>query len=295
MSIPDPTSITLAHLSDVHLPPPGQASWRAFCNKRALSVISWKRHRQHHHLRAVSNAILQDIARQHPDVIANTGDLTNFGLPPEFVESAKWLEALPAPVCIVPGNHDTMTHQRWDDGLRYWSPWMTDAPEHFPYCRQFGNLALIGVNSGIPSPPFMAYGRVGRAQRQRLRAILHQTRQLCRVVMIHHPPRAGLVPWRKSLLDHRNVAAVLKEGGAAIVLHGHSHDSTVTTVPGTDIPLIGIASASLRSRRPWRDAAWNRIRVGIQGAAWHIKLTQRRITEEQTFEDVLHREWIRAR
>ncbi|WP_029605834.1 metallophosphoesterase family protein [Kozakia baliensis] len=293
MSIPAPNSVTIAHLSDVHLPPPAAIPLRELRNKRLLSLMSWKKHRQHRHLGRLSDAVIADIAAHGPDMIANSGDLTNFGLPEEFVAGAAWLSSLPAPTCIVPGNHDCMVAQPWAEGLAHWSPWMTDREKDFPYCRQIGDVVLIGVNSGIPSPPFMAYGRVGRAQTRRLRDLLHSTRGLCRVVMIHHPPRPGLVVRRKSLLDQRYVAAALREAGAEIVLHGHSHDSTITTIPQSDIPLLGIASASLRSLKPWRQAAWNELTIHREENTWRIALAQHRIRDEGGSEVAQRRVWQR--
>ena len=71
-------AVVLAHLSDPHLPPPPVRWWEAL-NKRALSLISWKKHRQHVHLAATCAEIVQDIARANVDAILVSGDLTNFG------------------------------------------------------------------------------------------------------------------------------------------------------------------------------------------------------------------------
>lgn len=290
--------VVLAHISDVHLPPPSPLpGWRSFCNKRLLSLASWKRHRSHRHLRTLSDEILGDIARLHPDLILNTGDLTNFGLTEEFQQGAAWLRRLPRPGLIVPGNHDAMVGQSWQDGAGLWSEWMERCGEDdFPYCRRFGEIAVIGVNSAVSTPPFMACGRVGAEQRARLARLLDETRSLCRIVMIHHPPRRGLVPWRKSLLDHRRTAGVIARHGAALVLHGHSHDGTIAAIPGSAIPLVGVASASLRSSRSWRQAGWNRIAVRRDiGGSWEIDLDQRCFSPDDGWHILRRRHWsIRA-
>jgi diadenosine tetraphosphatase ApaH/serine/threonine PP2A family protein phosphatase len=109
--------------------------------------------------------------------------------------------------------------------------------------------------------------------------------------MIHHPPKRGLVPWRKSLLDHREVAALLRRTGAEIVLHGHSHDATLTHIPGTDIPLLGVASASLMDKREHRQACWNHLSIHAQDDGWAIQMSRHRpdgrITEKAS--------WVRPR
>ena len=267
--------VTLAHISDPHLPPP-PVHWRAALNKRALSLLSWKKHRQYVHLTQTCAALVKDIGRTGVDTILVSGDLTNFGTPDEFASAARWLEALPAPALVIPGNHDCMVRQSASVGLDQWERWSS---RQYPYVRLQNGVAIIGVNSGIPTAPFMAYGRVGRRQRERLEALLEQLGKegLCRVVMIHHPPKRGLVPWRKSLLDYREVAAVLRRAGAELVLHGHSHDATLTHIAGTDIPLLGVASASLTDDRPHRQACWNHLTIHPYEEGWKIDLARHRL------------------
>ncbi|AQS89594.1 metallophosphoesterase family protein [Neoasaia chiangmaiensis] len=293
MSAIQPSPVRLAHLSDVHLPPPLPISPRALFNKRALSLLSWQQHRRHRHLAGLGDAVVADAIAHAPDAFAITGDLTNFGLPAEFAAAADWLSTLPGAVTVVPGNHDRMTPMPWTSGLDLWSRWMPARPDAFPYMRQVGDVALIGVNSAIASPPFMAYGRVGRTQGERLRGMLLRTRHLCRIVMIHHPPRRGLTPWRKSLLDTAQFAALLKVTGAEAVLHGHSHNASLATVPGTDIPLIGVASASLQSDKPWRQAGWNELSISRASDTWQVDLTRRRVDADGTAHSTVHRTWKR--
>nr|WP_294915314.1 metallophosphoesterase [uncultured Neokomagataea sp.] len=252
-------SVTLAHISDPHLPPP-PVPWHKALNKRALSLLSWYKHRQHVHQAPLCDAIVQDIARHAIDAILVSGDLTNFGTPAEFAHAAEWLENLPAPAFVIPGNHDAMITQPASAGRDQWKHWSS---EQYPYVRQYGDVAIIGIDSGVPTPPFMACGRVGTQQRQRLAALLKRTREagLCRVVMIHHPPRKGLVPWRKALHDMKPVIDILRQEGAEIVLHGHSHNATLTCIPGSTIPLLGVASASLQDPRPHRQACWNQLTI----------------------------------
>jgi 3',5'-cyclic AMP phosphodiesterase CpdA len=51
-------AITLAHLSDPHLPLPAPVPWRSVLNKRALSLLSWHRKRRHHHRPEILAALI---------------------------------------------------------------------------------------------------------------------------------------------------------------------------------------------------------------------------------------------
>ncbi len=255
------TTVTLAHLSDVHLAPlrgftPGY--WNV---KRGLGFLNWHRRRYKIHQRAIADLIAADLIQQRVDHIAVTGDLTNLGLPQEFIEARKWLEHVGAPdrVSVVPGNHDIYTKRMSGAScLEDWAPYMTSddwgrnqfgaQSEVFPYVRKLGQVALVGVNSAVPTPPFYAYGRVGSQQLERLAAVLDLLRRggLMRVVMIHHPPLPGQAPRMKALSDASELKTVLEQHGAELVLHGHNHMETVVSMPcsGGTCVISGVPSAS---------------------------------------------------
>lgn len=274
----------IAHISDVHLPTPGKLPFRDLLNKRCLSLLSWKMSRRYRHLTDISSRVVADIACHRPDRILNTGDITNLGHPREFQQAEEWTRALPAPSHFVPGNHDTLVRDDAHRGLGLLSPWMEDSATLFPYVTRFKDVAIIGVSSAIPTPPFKAWGRVGEAQRRRLLDALETTKGLFRIVMIHHPPGYGLVKSGKRLKDTRNVAEILRQGGAEIVLHGHSHNESLTTVPETEIALLGVSSTSMHSHKSWRRASWNRLVIERKKNFWSLDITQRRLNEDGVME-----------
>ena len=253
-------SITLAHLSDVHLSPIEGFTLPYWNLKRGLGYLNWRRGRIAVHQRRVAEQIAADIRAQAPDHIAVTGDLANLGLPAEYVAARVWLEALgPADrVSVVPGNHDIYTGRLYGAScLTEWAPFMASdgfGLEHggvrdgFPYVRRAGDVALIGVNSAVPAPPFVAAGRVGAAQLDALAVILERLRGagLARVVMIHHPPLPGQAPTMRALEDALALKTVLEQQGADLVLHGHNHTQTQVWVPSANgsAAVCGAASAS---------------------------------------------------
>jgi 3',5'-cyclic AMP phosphodiesterase CpdA len=119
----------------------------------------------------------------------------------------------------------------------------------FPFVRRRGTLALIGVSTAVPNPPTLATGKIGSAQRKRLRECLHDLRGTgcCRVVLLHHPPAVYMTGWRRRLVDSHAFRAILREAGADLVLCGHQHRFQFAQLDGADgtIPVIGGPSASL--------------------------------------------------
>src|SRR5919106_6036016 len=106
---------TLAHLSDLHLPPPTAIGLRAAASKRLFGYLSYRLKRKKVHEEAVLGVLASDLRQSAPDHIAITGDLTTIALPEEFDRVRRWLHALgPADaISVVPGNHDAYVAVPW--------------------------------------------------------------------------------------------------------------------------------------------------------------------------------------
>lgn len=244
----------LAHVSDLHATPVRVTRIADFASKRALGLLSWRVKRHEIHRPEVLEALTADLTEVAPDHVAVTGDLTNVACEDEFPEALAWLERLGSPerVSAVPGNHDAyvaVPRERswalWDAYLRSDEP---GARAGFPTLRRRDGLALVGLCSAVPTPPFFASGRLGAAQLERLEKLLGELAgsSLCRVVLLHHPITEGTVSPRRALSDAAALREVLARAGAELVLHGHGHHQHFATTPGPSgpIPVVGVASAS---------------------------------------------------
>jgi 3',5'-cyclic AMP phosphodiesterase CpdA len=263
----------LAHLSDIHLAPAEGVTMRFVHPKRALGAANWQRNRAHVHQKPVLDRIVADLQAQMPDHIVVTGDLVNLGLPAEHEAALRWLEALGGPqrVTVVPGNHDAYVKLRRDTGHRRWQDYMAankdgvafggGADAGFPFVRVLGSVAIVGLASGQPTPPFVSSGRLGDLQRRQLRTIQGRLREagLVRVVLLHHPPYRYRMAWRTGLRDAAGLEQVLREEGADLVLHGHFHRHLLQWVNGAagPVPLVGVPSASAAVRHHGDLAGYN--------------------------------------
>ncbi|NPD67573.1 metallophosphoesterase [Lichenicola cladoniae] len=282
-------TFSLAHLTDPHLPLPGRMPPLFHLRpKQELALLSWRRKRRLISTTVPLEALLADLEAQAPDHLAVTGDLVNLAAPAEMAAARCWLERLGEPdrVSVVPGNHDCTVPAPWPDGIGQWEPWMRGdadpgpgAAPRFPFLRRRGPLALICLSSAVPTPLFLASGRVGPQQLLQAGAWLQQTARdgLFRVVLIHHPPVIGEGGRRKALRDRSGLAGLLRRHGAELVLHGHHHVSRLAFLPGPagPIPVIGLPSASAGLARP-ELARWHLHGVERDGAGWRLTTTARR-------------------
>ena len=181
-------------------------------------------------------AVTRDLKTQKFDHIAVTGDLVNLSLPDEYAAASAWLAALGngRDVTVVPGNHDVYIRAVEQTPAYFWGDYMRgdDGLDRFPFVRRRGNVALIGLSTGVATGPFMAKGWLGARQLARLADVLQETRGAFRVVLIHHPPYTPLRRYLRRLVDAAALRRVLADKGAELLLHGHDHRASLILLDG---------------------------------------------------------------
>lgn len=279
-----------AHLSDLHLSDISAVRWHRLASKRLIGYLSWQRRRRHEHRPEMLAALRADLLQLAPDHVVITGDLTNIALPEEFVSGRHWLQALghPDSITVVPGNHDRYVHMPWETSCGLWGDYMrSDHPvdgrtpdDMFPLLRIRNGVAFIGLDSAAPTPPFMATGRLGVLQLQRLEAILDALRDhdLLRVLLLHHPPVPGEEKWYKRLVDAPALCALLQRLPVDLVLHGHRHRALQSAIPVPDhaVRVFGVPSASAAGVLSHHPAAYNVFTVTRQADTVRVHAEARR-------------------
>ena len=274
---------TIAHLSDPHLAPLPPVSWSELVGKRITGYINWQRRRRFIHDPGTLAAIVADLRRQTPDHIAVTGDIANIALAAEFTQGREWLDRLGSAqeVTFVPGNHDIYVREAAKFAGRQWGVYMSDddAAVGFPFVRRRGNIALIGLSTGVPTAPFLATGWLGTNQLAGLAAVLNglKNENVFRVVLIHHPPVTAAAR-HKQLLDAPVLKRVIAAHGADLLLHGHDHLHMINWLDGpsgTRVPAVGVPSASARGDTGRDLAAYNLYQIDGTRGAWRCALISR--------------------
>ncbi len=284
----------LAHLSDPHLGPlPHGAAWRDFALKRLIGGVSWHVKRKGRYLRQISDSLIADIATQHPDHIAMTGDVINIAAHDEFPAAARWLQNLGAPdtVTFVPGNHDCYVPVPYSTGLSHFESYMQGdlklvppllhigGTTAFPFVKLRRNIALIGLSSALPQALHRASGELGQVQLDALAELLPNLRRkgYCRVVLIHHPPLEEQASKRRGLNDAPRLERILKEHGAELVLHGHNHVRSLVYLESqhSAIPISGAPCASLKPSKHHEGAGWTMFTIDRIKGAWIIEAEER--------------------
>lgn len=248
-----------------------------YLNKRWIGRMNLITSRRRHYHTAAFDDMVEDLNAQQIDHLICTGDVTNLALPGEFRYARERFDRLrlgTQGVTVLPGNHDAYIQEgtrhfaevfgdyaTTDDGWAWPTSGEPTLADRWPIVRVRDGLALIGLSTSQQTPWFTAYGRCGATQLARLRSALADPRLagLCRVVAIHHPPAGKKAASAiRGLKDREDFAAVLRDCGAELVIHGHEHRNMLELLDGPSgaIEVLGVPSGTYEAKDPERTARY---------------------------------------
>jgi 3',5'-cyclic AMP phosphodiesterase CpdA len=154
----------------------------------------------------------------------------------------------------------------------------------FPFLRIRGPVALIGVSTAVPTPPFMATGLLGAPQIAEMTALLTATASRFRVVLIHHPPHAMPKSRIKRLVDAAAFRDAIAAVGAELVIHGHDHVRSLAWIDGPRgrVPVIGVPSASAAFGTDHDAGGYNLYRIDGRQGQWTCEVERRHLNADGT-------------
>ena len=140
--------------------------------------------------RCVVAALIDEIARLSPSLVAVSGDLTQRARRSQFSRARAFLEALPCPRLVVPGNHDVplfnLVARLLDPLGGYRRAITSDLQPVF----MDDMLAVIGMDTTEPSR--VKAGRIPATELDRVRDLLRNTdHDVIKIFVGHHPFELG--------------------------------------------------------------------------------------------------------
>jgi 3',5'-cyclic AMP phosphodiesterase CpdA len=243
-------TIRLAHLSDIHF---------GYENEPAVAAAKdW-------------------LCEARVDLTMVSGDVTRWGELSEFAEAAAWLETLPGPKLVTPGNHDA---PYLDFAQRLFAPFLRFEQAIGPSRGQTylaDGLAVRGLNTarGVQPRANWSKGQISRRQVEDATAWLATTpKEALRIVVLHHPlmemtggPMTGRV-WGGAF-----AAEALAGAGADLVLSGHIHAPFALPYPFADERTYAVGAGTLSVRERGVPPSFNLIEadaaaVRVTALAW---------------------------
>jgi 3',5'-cyclic AMP phosphodiesterase CpdA len=185
-----------------------------------------------------------------PHLVVVSGDLTQRAKPEQFREAKRFLDTLPKPQVVVPGNHDVPLFNVFQ---RVFSPLgkykrIIDANLEPEYIDE--EIAVIGINTARSM--VWKDGRINEQQIEKVRSrICHLEERVAKIVVTHHPFDVPEKHDDGKLVDRAEKAMkVFAQCGADILLSGHLHKSHTTQsaerykIPGHSALIVQAGTAT---------------------------------------------------
>jgi 3',5'-cyclic AMP phosphodiesterase CpdA len=164
-----------------------------------------------------------------PDVVAVSGDLTQRARAREFKQARQFLDLLPTPLIVVPGNHDVPLYNivsRFLTPLSNYKRFITRDlhPSHID-----DEIAVLGINTARSFT--VKNGRINHQQVDYLRGRFSALPEpIIKVVVTHHPFDMPDAVHDSALVGRAALALnMFAAQGVDLLLSGHNHKSSAAS------------------------------------------------------------------
>lgn len=175
----------------------------------------------------VADRLIECVTSLEPHLVICSGDLTQRARTTQFEAARAFLDNLPQPQLIIPGNHDVPMYNVYDrfvNPLEKYESIITNELEPF---ISDDEIAVAGINTARSLT--IKGGRINREQVERLRDKMAQfPDRMLKMIVTHHPfdvpdgeDEDDIVGRAKESLP------IIAESGADVFLSGHLHKSHI--------------------------------------------------------------------
>jgi 3',5'-cyclic AMP phosphodiesterase CpdA len=228
---------------------------------------------------AIARALITTVTEARPDVVVVSGDFTQRAKEREFQEARRFLDALPSPQIVVPGNHDVPLYNvyaRAVKPLRNYQRYISEDLEPF---YSDDEITIVGINTARSLT--FKNGRINSRQVARSCARLEACGEnRTRVIVSHHPFDLPETHELHGLIGRAHMAmAGFARCRVDLILSGHLHISHTSEsakrykIPGHSALVIHAGTAtSTRARgelNSFNIIQVDRSSVSIQCLTWN--------------------------
>jgi len=222
--------------------------------------------------------LVQAIERIAPHLVAVSGDLTQRARRYQFVQARAFLQQLPFPQIVVPGNHDVPLFNlpaRFLDPLAGYRRYIT---RNLDPVFEDKEIVVVGLNSAR-SVVLAGRGRLNAEQVRRAAALLTAAEpERVKIIVTHHPFDLPEGHKQGQLIGRSKMAMEqLAPAGADVFLAGHLHVSHIGRtaeryqIAGHNALVVQAGTMSTRQRgeaNSFNVLRLNRPNISVERRTW---------------------------
>ena len=232
------------------------------------------------HFGRIDETLLDPLRRRlealRPDLVVVSGDLTQRARAKQFREARAYLDTLPKPQLVVPGNHDVPLYNVFQRFLRPLAKYQRIVTPDLDPDFIDGEIAVVGVNTARAF--VFKGGRINEDQVEVVRAKLCDLPEdVTKILVTHHPFDVPKGSGEANQIVGRAKMALekLAHCGADLLISGHLHETHVGhtaeryQIAGVSALVIQ-AGTALSTRTRGEENSFNVLRVSPR----HVEVDQ---------------------
>lgn len=171
--------------------------------------------------------VLDFIERNRPSLVVLSGDLTQRAKPEQFREAREFVDRIPVPTLVVPGNHDVPLYRVWERIFNPYGCYRKHFSEELEPVYRDDKLLVVGINTAFGWT--IKDGRITLKRLLEVEKLLKETPEtVFKVVVAHHhlipPPNFGT---QRVLANAYEAIGLFSSAGVDLILSGHLHQAYI--------------------------------------------------------------------